>query len=169
VPTDDPLGPPLTVDRVTRVNPASTFEEYWNGPTAKRDLGATHYVSSNEPMEAIVRASDGTIKFRPVNEINLIYTIGRNSWLGHFQPKDCRGLIDYLDENAFKVSYLPLSELPVKRDDSWQEIDNPEKVAVSARGTVVTTERYMLVHTTKVQEVAFKYLGAKDPQSLASR
>jgi len=37
VPTNDPLGMPLTTDDgTTRIDPVSTFEKYWNGPTARR-------------------------------------------------------------------------------------------------------------------------------------
>lgn len=89
----------------------------------------------------------------------MTYTVERNSWLGRFQPKDCRGLIDYLDEKAFTASHLPLSEIPVQHDMRWQEIDDPGKVVVESRGTIVTTARYILIQGARAHEFNISYLG----------
>ncbi len=163
VPTDDPLGAPLTTDGVSRINPISTFEKYWNGPDAKRDVGVVHNLTSDKPVQAFVRAADGTIQLRPVLDYAMVYTVERQSWLGRFQPADCRGLIDYLDGQAFTASYLPLSEIPVQRDEQWEKIDDPAQVVVSTRGTIVTTAHILFVQGSKVEKLNFSYLGPDIP------
>jgi hypothetical protein len=65
--------------------------------------------------------------------------------LGQFRPDQCRGLIDYLDGRAFVASYLPISEIPAERDESWKAIDDSSEVALSIRGTVVTTARMQIL------------------------
>lgn len=164
IPTDDPLGLPLTADDgKTRINPLSTFERHWNGPSAQRSLGAIHNLISDKPVKAFVRAADEQIQLRPVENFGISYTVEQQAWLGQFQPVNCRGLIDYLDQKAFTVSYLPLSEIPAQRDESWQQIEDPAAVAISIRGTVVTTERVVFIEGTKVQDLDIRYLGPDAP------
>lgn len=161
-PTEDPLGPPMTTDGVTRMNPMSTFQKYWNGPDAKRDVGVAHTLAPDRPVHACVRTAVGTKCLRPVDDYAMVYTVERQSWLGRFQPADCRGLIDYLDEQAFTASYLPLSEIPVQRDEHWEKIDNPGQVVVNTRGTVVTTARILLVQEPKMEKLNISYLVPPD-------
>ncbi len=118
-----------------------------------------HHLTSEQHVRAIVRAADGGIQLRPVRSFGIEYTVERQVWLGRFQPAECRGLIDYLDEKAFTVSYLPLSEIPVQRDEQWEEIGDPALVAVSLRGTVLTTARYLIIQGSQVQEMNIRYLG----------
>lgn len=159
IPTDDPLGPPLTTDGTTRINPLGTFKTYWNGPDAKRDVGIAHTLTSDKPVQAFVRAADGMRKLRPLIDYAIVYTVERQSWLGRFQPADCRGLIDYLDGQAFTASYLPLSEIPVKRDEHWEKIDNPAQVVVTTRGTVITTAKIFVIEEAKVTKLDLNYIG----------
>jgi hypothetical protein len=73
-----------------------------------------------------------------------VYEVARRAWLGQFTPNQCRGLVDYLDDNAFTASHLPIGEILTERNDQWVEIDDPDGVAVRIRGTVVTTIGYQL-------------------------
>jgi hypothetical protein len=166
IPTDDRLGAPMTNDDgKTRINPVSTFEKYWNGPAASRELSVEHHLPlPKDPIQAIVRDPDGAIQLRPVRDFSVSYTVEQTAWLGRFQPAECRGLIDYLDEKAFTVSYLPLSEIPVQRDGQWQKIDDPAEVVVSLRGTVITTARIIVVQGSQVQELKITYLGPDVPE-----
>lgn len=63
----------------------------------------------------------------------------RRAWLGQFAPAECRGLIDYLRDNAFIASHLPIGQIPVERDERWIEIDDPDEIALDTRGTLVTS------------------------------
>jgi hypothetical protein len=164
VPTDDPLGLPLTMDDgATRINPISSFEKHWNEPNAQRSLGVTHQITSDKPLRAIVRDASGALQLRPVQNFSISYTVEQRAWLGQFQPADCRGLVDYLDQKAFTVSYLPFSEIPAQRDENWQQIEDPAAIAVSIRGTVVTTERIVVVQGGQVQDLNISYLGPDAP------
>lgn len=164
VPAREPLSSPLTSDGgKTRINPISTFEKHWNGPTAQRMPGVVHSLVSTAPLQAFVRDVNGDIQLRPVREFSLDYTVEQKTWLGQFQPSQCRGLIDYLDKKAFTASYLPLSEIPAQRDDQWREVVDPTQVAIDIRGTVVTTTRIVLVEGGRMEEMDFQYLGP-DPQ-----
>lgn len=148
-----PLGPPFTVDRISRIDPIAIFEKHWNGSTAQRGLGATYHLTSDQPVEMVVLDVDGEVQFRPVIDLHIEYTVERRSWLGRFEPKDCRGLIDYLDDKAFKATYLPLSEIPMRRDEQWQEIDSPEGIAPKIRGTVVTATGYHKIRGIYAEEI----------------
>jgi hypothetical protein len=164
VPTDDLLGLPLTTDDgTTRLNPVSTFEGHWNGPNAQRSVGVEHDLIPDKPVKVMVRDASGARQLRPVQNFRISYTVEQQVWLGQFQPADCRGLVDYLDQKAFTVSYLPISEIPAQRDESWQQIDDPAAVAVNIRGTVVTTERVVIIQGTRVQNMDIRYLGPDAP------
>ncbi len=111
IPTHDPLGIPLTEsDENSRINPVSTFQDYWNKDEINRTPGVVHRVVPERPLKAIVRDINGDVKLRPVIKFSIDYTVGVKTWLGKFQPSQCRGIIDYLDHQAFTASYLPTSE-----------------------------------------------------------
>lgn len=166
VPTDDPLGLPMTNDDgKTRIDPLSTFMRHWNGLAVNRTPGVVHRLGSDKPVKAIVRAKDGTIQLRPVEHFAIAYTVEQKAWLGKFQPAECRGLVDYLDEKSFTASYLPLKEIPVKRDERWEEIVDPTQVAVTTRGTVVTTENVVVVSEGHVEKLDIRYIGDTLPPS----
>ncbi|MGY0233919.1 restriction endonuclease [Longispora urticae] len=159
-PDKDPLGPPMTTDGgKTRINPMSTFERYWGGPDAIRTLGQIHHLLSDQPVQAIVQDSNGQVQLRPVQALTIAYTIDRKVWLGQFRPAECRGLVDYLDGQAFTASYLPLAEIPAQRSDEWEEVDAVDRLAITTRGTVVTTAQIKLVSDGKVEQLDIRYLG----------
>jgi hypothetical protein len=76
--------------------------------------------------------------WRPIS-FEVVYKVDCQAWLGQFTPAECRGLVDYLDDNAFITTYLPIGQIPVGRDERWVEIDDPNQVALNTRGTLVTT------------------------------
>lgn len=161
IPTGDPLGMALTYDTPdTRIDPMSTFKRYWNGPTADRRPGMEHALGADRPMKAIVQAADQTVVTRDVLTFAIRYTVDQKAWLGQFRPTDCRGIVDYLDGAAFVASYLPVSEIPFQRDIRWEPVDDPAKVAVSLRGTVVTTQRIVVIDTLASTTASVEYLGS---------
>ena len=110
-------------------------------------------------------ASD-VMRWRPVKQFALVYTVEQATWLGQFRPDQCRGLIDYLDEYAFVVSYLPIGEIPVERDNSWKAIDDSKDVVLSVRGTVVTTTRIQILDESSGETcgVSFEFIGPGKPE-----
>jgi Restriction endonuclease len=148
---DDPRGIQVTIDGgKTLVDPLSTFERYWNGPTANRTLGMRHHLTSDEPVEAVVIDAAGERQLRDVEGYVIVYTVQSTVWLGKFQPAECRGLVDVLDEQAFAVSHLPDTAIPMQRDDSWELVEEPDKLAATPRGTVVVCAQPVLVSDPRV-------------------
>lgn len=154
IPTNDPLGLPMTSDAgATRLNPVTTFERLWNGPEARREPGAAHSLVPDQAIEIRVRDAIGRERWEP-GEVVMHYTVECKSWLGHFEPAACRGLIDYLDEQTFTASYLPLSEIPVQRDAQWRPIAKPDEVVVKLRGTIVSSVQVIQVSGGRVGQLA---------------
>jgi len=156
---DDPRGIQVTADGgETLVDPMSTFERYWNGPTANRTPGMRHHLTSDKPVEAVVIDAAGNRQLRDVQDYVIAYTVQPTVWLGKFQPAECRGLVDVLDEQAFNVSHLPDTAIPMQRDDSWELIEEPDKLAVTARGTVVVCTAPVLISDPKITSLHMTHL-----------
>lgn len=154
-----------TDDGRTRIDPISTFRKYWNGPTAKREVGVEYRLPvDDQPLRMLVLAADDTTQSRPVREFRITYSVQQKAWLGQFKPTDCRGLINYLDEQSFIASYLPISEIPMERDERWEEIEDPAGIVVNVRGTVVTIAQSMIILDGRFHEPNTRYFG---PESQA--
>jgi hypothetical protein len=99
-----------------------------------------------------------------VNAFVLTYLVKRVARLGHFKPTQCRGLIDYLDSQAFIVSYLPVSEVPANPDKDWQEIEDPDAVALSIRGTIATSEGMIVLDSASgaTEDVTFQLIKERN-------
>lgn len=150
-------GDQVKIDATTRFRvkgtgeeftPFHVFEEPWNAGQLPREIGVTQRMSvlPDVALEMQVLAdASGYPTWRPAEELGFTYTVNGTSWLGHFQPKRCRGLIDHLDDQAFHVSYLPESEMPGERGADWLPIDDVDLVAVLPRGTYVTSAGFQIV------------------------
>jgi hypothetical protein len=166
--TDDPRGLQVTTDGGTTIaNPLSTFERIWdgpwNGPAVQRTPGMLHRLTSDRPVKAFVRDTSGTIRLRTVIGYAIHYEIQPKSWLGRFQPQECRGLVDYLDGQAFTASHLPDTVIPMRRDEGWVVVEEPDKFALSARGTVVIRMQPVLVSGLRIEGISIEYLGSNLP------
>jgi hypothetical protein len=139
-----------------------TFARVWNAGEIPRTVGERHEICEERSLRALVRDVAGTMRWRPLRRFSIYYTVVQASWLGQFCPSQCRGLIDYLDSKAFVASYLPIEELPVRRDESWDAIGDPNKVALSVRGTVVTTACFQIIDGTTgdVSDLRFEFIKA---------
>jgi len=152
-----------------RINILSTFEDHWNSGRASRDLNTLHTITSVESLEVLVVDRDGKVVRRPVDDFRMLYTVTRRAWLGQFEPGICRGLIDYHDRNKFVASHLPIGEIPAERDASWVEIDDPDEVAPTLRGTFVTTEGYEIDKGSgSIESVSFDLLRRCDSPDAGS-
>jgi hypothetical protein len=114
-------------------------EELWNNEALAREEGRHVYAV---PGRWTMSATDELNRQRKLHNgrIEVIYTVRRNTWLAEYEPADCRGLIDYLDGEVFVPSRLSLSDVPVKRDDSWTRVDDPASVALKVRGILITAD-----------------------------
>jgi hypothetical protein len=134
--------PVLHVPGGPRIHPAEVFEQLWNERAIPDTPGIRHTIQL-APLSTPVLRVDGQAEWRDV-DLQVVYQVDRRAWLGQFTPNQCRGLVDYLDNNAFTVSHLPIGEIPTERNDQWVEIDDPDDLAVRVRGTLVTTIGYQL-------------------------
>jgi hypothetical protein len=134
--------PVLRVPGGPRIHPAKVFEQLWNKRAIPDTPGVRHRIQS-APLCAPVLRVDGQAEWREI-DLQVVYEVERRAWLGQFTPNQCRGLVDYLDNNAFTASHLPIGEIPTERNDEWVGIDDPDGVAVRIRGTLVTTIGYEL-------------------------
>lgn len=136
---DEQHGPQVTTDGGnTTLQPFETFRSMWNqGTLPSVEPGSKRYVFSNQSVEAGVRDASGARQLRPVTRYGFAYIVHSSTWLGKFQPEECRGLVDYLNDQAFTASYLPESALPMKRDKDWEQVEDVGKLAITATQTVV--------------------------------
>jgi hypothetical protein len=126
------------------MNMFGTFERVWNGGAIPRTPGRLHGLRSSEPVSVLIEDTSGNKVWRPT-EFEMLYEVDYRAWLGQFRPVECRGLVDYLDDNAFIASHLPIGQIPVERDERWVEIDDPNEVALNTRGTLVTTTGFEIL------------------------
>jgi hypothetical protein len=158
--TNDPLGVRVTTDGgLTVLDPLASFETYWNGPNAPRTTGVEHQFNPDRAVQAVVHDEAGNRVLRPARNFGLRYTVEAKTWLGRFQPSECRGLIDYLDDEAFTVSYLPPEQLPVQRDEEWQLIERPDRLGVIPRGTAFVSLTPLAISDTRFEQLQINYVG----------
>jgi hypothetical protein len=133
-----------------RINPVTVFERLWNARAIPDTSSKQHEIQS-APLSVPVQDTNGETVWRSAN-LQMVYEVDRKAWLGQFTPDECRGLVDYLDDNAFIASHLPVGQIPVERDERWVEIDDPDEVALNTRGTVVTTIGFEIVPGSSILE-----------------
>jgi Restriction endonuclease len=138
LPLDDGLPFLFTNPGGTRINPVALFEQLWNKEAIPHTHGVPHTMRYSGPLSASVEDTDGNSVWRSTT-LEMVYEVDRRAWLGQFTPAECRGLVDYLRDNAFTASHLPIGQIPVERDEGWVEIDDPDEVALNTQGTLVTT------------------------------
>jgi hypothetical protein len=122
-----------------------------------------HHLTSNLPVEAFVLDAAGNQQLRPVVGYEIIYEVQQRLWLGKFQPDECRGLVNYLDGQAFTASHLPVSAIPMQRDQRWEQVADPDRFALTARGTVVLCMQPVLVSNGRLEALDVQYLGLNPP------
>lgn len=130
----------------------------WNDGTLSKDQGNHVYEA---PGRWELKASDSLGRERTITDglVRVRYRVRRRAWLAQYEPAECRGLFDYLDGEVFIPSYMSLADLPVQRDASWMEIDDPDAVALRARGVLITADLSHLdptrgtLSTLKISEV----------------
>lgn len=157
---DSRFGLQVTTDGgKSKVAPISTFERLWNEGLISPSPGAVHRIGSTDPVEAFVEDESGESCLRPVTDYQIEYVVSPTVWLGKFQPDECRGLVDYLDDQAFFASHLPGEAVPVERDDRWELVKDPDKLAVKARGTVVVCTNPVALSDGRMEQLEMRFLG----------
>ena len=124
----------------TRLLFLETFMRKWNTGELDRRCGTTHNL---EPEQTKIKVLIGKGVWQPVESLIIQYVVNHRAWLGYFTPSECRGILDRI-KDEFTVSYFNIGDIPMVRDESWVPVEYPEKVVVSTKGTLVTTERWQV-------------------------
>jgi hypothetical protein len=128
----------------TKINLVTTFVDAWNAGKLPRKVAESNKVRSDKSgYEILVCNESGEECWRHVKDIFLEYIVSQKAWIGSFTPEQCRGILNYKD-GLFQPSYLPIGSLPLKRDSSWKEVEDPETLAVNVPGYLITTEGWQI-------------------------
>lgn len=141
--------------------PISVWEDFrnrWNLGQLDRETGKIHALNIGDLGSLPVVDANGDTVVRALEEMRCNYTPTSRHWLGQFNANECRGILDYLQEDAFFVSHLPFSQLPIERDKSWIEISDPNRVSIDANGTLVSME-LLGIDKPDSAETTARYLG----------
>ncbi|MBB5958896.1 hypothetical protein FHS29_005505 [Saccharothrix tamanrassetensis] len=123
----------------TRIRIPERFTDLWN--SRQLDIRADGPVKliSTKPVQIYVTDVNNEPRWRPVYDFVISYTVRRRYWLGHVDPVECRGLVDLLSHRIVP-SYVHWSEVPLSRDESWVEIEDPHAVPVRANEHLYSIE-----------------------------
>lgn len=128
------------------------FEHAWNSRKLPNQVGHRWGIRLHDVDGFYVQDVHGDRGFRP-GRVELEYQVHLESArLGQFAPTRCRGLIDYLDDDALTVSYLPADAVPKSFEDSWQRIDDPSEVIIASKGTLVTSTGFEVLEGSMMVE-----------------
>ena len=119
-------------------------EDLWNKEVLVREEGRHVY---RLPGRWTMPATDELGRDRMLDQgrVEIRYTVRRKAWLAEYEPANCRGFVDYLNGEVFVPSYLSLDDLPVKRDESWTRVNDPDAVVLRVRGVLITADVYGVV------------------------
>jgi hypothetical protein len=135
------------------------FIERWNAEELPRTAGLVHLYEPGDPVSVRAHRPDGSLRLRPTRRGQVTYTVNERSWLGQFEPAVCRGYVDYLRANSFVATYLPLGEVPQRRDSGWVPISDPNRVAVNIAGTFVTSQNFQMDPSSGETSLRARRLG----------
>ena len=123
----------------TRLLVFETFINKWNAGELDRRVGNTHRLL---PQQNGIKLLVGDGIWKPVDSLILEYEVERRAWLAYFSPPECRGILDVI-KGEFVPSFFKLGELPLIRDDSWKQVEDPDKLVITAK-TIVTAENWQI-------------------------
>lgn len=127
----------------TRTTMRDYFSRIWNDGDLDRTPGS-HGGHSRTGLDIPYLDSQGKEVWGKL-DFEFTYEVRRQSWLGQYRPKDCRGLLDFIESDFFIPSYMNLSDIPTTRDESWIEVDDPDEVALNTVGILITSEQYRVL------------------------
>jgi len=140
------------------VDPMIMFTKKWNNWEIDKTPNKTHEYTIPQKLAVRSIMKNGFESWVDLDLLKFIYKIERkNSMLGDFKPKECRGIIDYHNDDAFIASHLPpLDELPKNPKKGWQKIEDPDKIAVNIKTTLLTVEKFDRIKTIGVDKMFIK-------------
>lgn len=123
------------------------FLNQWNDgiiPRNFRTVGQNYVMKVNtKDFNLLIKDADDKLTYRKVNNLEFNYTVEKRYWYGFFTPEECRGILNYTSKK-FLPSYLPVGSIPIRRDESWKQIEDPSKLAIEVPEEIITTENWRL-------------------------
>jgi len=128
----------------TTIDILPLFIEKWNGWKIDKTPNKKHRFPLPDNLSVRTILKNGTEKWQLLEDFEIFYEIKRKkSLFGYFEPKECRGVVDYHNDKSFIASHLPsFDELPKIPEQGWQEIEDPDKMAISIKTTFLTVKKF---------------------------
>lgn len=95
----------------------------WNSDPANQASDKTHRLELAQPGMRLLMSGAYSI---PVHSMVCTYTVRRTEWLGTFSFSNCRGIFNRGTGTMLTKVYLTDKDIPLKRDPSWVEVQNPQ-------------------------------------------
>ena len=136
--TLSPDGGKTTIDIIP------LFKEKWNNWEIDKTPNKKHKFQLPDNLSVRTILKNRSEKWQLLEDFEIIYEIKRKKTLfGYFEPHECRGVIDYHNDEAFIASHLPsFDELLKVPQKGWQKIEDPDKVVVNIKTTFLTVEKF---------------------------
>ncbi len=144
----------------TTIDILPLFKEKWNDWKIDKTPNKKHKFPLPDNLSVRTILNNGIETWQPIENFQLIYELKmKKSLLGYFQPNECRGIIDYQNDDAFIASHLPsFNEIPKIPEKGWQPIEDPEKIAINIKSTLLTIEKFERIESIGVDKMMFKEL-----------
>jgi hypothetical protein len=120
------------------------FANLWGDERVWKEPNTNYSMDCNvKDMHLMIRIPNGQLSYRKIKKLKMDYVVSKKSCYGYFTPEECRGILNE-SNGEFLPSFLPMGQIPVKRDNSWTPIDNPEDSAINFPAYFVTVENWQL-------------------------
>ncbi len=104
----------------------------WNAKAANRTPGVLHQLDVARPG---MKVRLGDSYWCPVGSLTCAYAARRTGWLGTFSFSQGRGIFNRGAGTIRARVAITDKDLPLRRDDSWSSVDNPDAVWEAAAKT----------------------------------
>lgn len=127
----------------TTIDVLPMFVEKWNNWKLDMTPNKKHRFPLPDNLSCHTKLKNGDIVWHTLETFDIYYETKRTkSLFGYFEPKECRGIIDYNQNESFIISHMPpIKELLKMPQKGWQKIADPEKIAVNIKTTLLTAEK----------------------------
>jgi hypothetical protein len=120
------------------------FAKAWSDDRVWKEPNTNYSIDYDvKDMYLMIGIPNGPLSYRKITKLKMDYVVSRKSFYGFFKAEECRGILNETN-GEFVPSFLPVGQIPVKRDASWRPIDNPENSAIHFPAYFVTVENWQL-------------------------
>lgn len=133
----------------------STFKRWWDEGKLPKVIGKKFTFPIKQEF-SILTLHHGKEDWLPVLNPYFHFEIKlKRTLLGYFKPSECRGIVDYHNDEAFHVSHLPsFDQLPKKPEEDWAEIPDVSKTPLDIKGTILSVKAMLNFESFSNSEVS---------------